>query len=208
MASEKQKRRLVGVMYRPMCKILILIGIATILLALVTVWQYRSSTTRTATTTGNITAVNKVSGIGRDEEGHNGQKCRINYRVSVAGHNYTDALGYRGDPTTAKCKLQVGQPIAINYDPHHPANNAYQVDEELSDHQTFQQTVSSTAGIAIVGLISLFIGIFGLHVANDEYSRAHEAAVRVRNVAGQTKEKAKAKAAKVVKRKSNDNNKD
>lgn len=160
-----RQRRIVSAMYQPLCKILILIGIATILLAIVIVWQYRSSTRRTATTTGTITEVDKVSGIGRDMDGDDAQKCRIGYTVEIDGRIYTDVLGYRGDPTVDKCDLTVGQTIDISYDPSHPANNSYLVDDESSDHGTFNEAVASATGIALVGLIPLIIGMMGLHLA-------------------------------------------
>lgn len=160
-----RQRRIVSAMYQPLCKILILIGIATILLAIVIVWQYRSSTRRTTTTTGTITEVDKVSGIGRDMDGGDAQKCRIGYTVEIDGKTYTDVLGYRGDPTVDKCDLTVGQTIDISYDPSHPANNSYLVDDELSDHGTFNEAVASATGIALVGLVPLIIGMMGLHLA-------------------------------------------
>ena len=160
-----KRRRIVGAMYQPLCKILILIGVATILLAVVTVWQYRSSTRRTATTTGTITEVDKVSGIGLDMDGSSVQKCRIGYTVEIDGKSYTDVLGYRGDPTVDKCNLVVGQLIEINYDPSHPSNNAYRVDDQLSDHDTLDETVASAASIGAVGLVPLIIGMIGLHLS-------------------------------------------
>ena len=151
-----RQRRIVSAMYQPLCKILILIGIATILLAVVIVWQYRSSTRRTATTTGTITEVDKVSGIGRDMDGDDAQKCRIGYTVEIDGKTYTDV---------DKCDLTVGQTIDISYDPSHPANNSYLVDDESSDHGTFNEAVASATGIALVGLVPLIIGMMGLHLA-------------------------------------------
>lgn len=62
--TAKQKQ-IISSMYRPLCRIFILIGIATLLLAVVVIWQYRSSTQRTAKTTGVITEIDKVNGIGR-----------------------------------------------------------------------------------------------------------------------------------------------
>lgn len=162
--TAKQKQ-IISSMYRPLCRIFILIGIATLLLAVVVIWQYRSSTQRTAKTTGVITEIDKVNGIGRDEPGDNAQKCRIGYKVTIDGNEYTDVLGYRGDPTTDKCQLFVGQVVEINYDPSHPSNNAYVVDDETSDHGTLDQTISSATGIAVVGLIPLAIGIVGLRIA-------------------------------------------
>ena len=123
-----RQRRIVSAMYQPLCKILILIGIATILLAIVIVW------------------LDKVSGIGRDMDGDDAQKCRIGYTVEIDGKTYTDVLGYRGDPTVDKCDLTVGQTIDISYDPSHPANNSYLVDDESSDHGTFNEAVASATG--------------------------------------------------------------
>ena len=160
-----RQRRIVSAMYQPVCKILILIGVATILLAIVIVWQYRSSTRRTSVTTGTITEVDKVSGVGHDLEGNDAQKCRIGYTVDIDGKSYTDVLGYRGDPTTDKCNLSIGQTIEINYDPSHPANNAYAIDDELSDHGTLDETIASATSIGLVGLVPLIIGMMGLHLA-------------------------------------------
>lgn len=160
-----RQRRIVSAMYQPVCKILILIGVATILLAIVIVWQYRSSTRRTSVTTGTITEVDKVSGVGHDLEGNDAQKCRIGYTVDIDGKSYTDVLGYRGDPTTDKCNLSIGQTIEINYDPSHPANNAYAIDDELSDHDTLDETITSATSIGLVGLVPLIIGMMGLHLA-------------------------------------------
>ena len=165
-AGQLRRQRIVGSMYRPLCKILILIGIATILLAIVVVWQYRASVKRTSTTIGQVTEVDKVNGVGNDEHGDNAQKCRIGYRVSIDGVDYTDVLGHRGDPTVDKCNLSVGETIQIKYDPQHPANNAYLVDDETSDHQTVGETIGSAVTIAIVGLVPLIIGMLGLFVAN------------------------------------------
>lgn len=202
--TNRQRRRLVGVMYRPMCKILILIGVATLLLSLVTVWQYRSATRRTSSTDGTITAITKVSGVGKDERGIDNQKCRLSYKLTVDGQEYTDALGYRGNPTTDKCKLSISDTIPVKYDANHPANNSYAVDDQLSDHATFDDTLKSTIGMAIVGLIPLAIGIFGLHIANNEYSRARDAARKAKSAAHHGKDKAvnktKAIKAKVVKK--------
>lgn len=161
-----RQRRIVSSMYRPLCRIFILIGIATLLLAMVVVWQYRSSTKRTATTTGTITEVDKVSGVGQDEHGDSIQKCRIGYTVKIDGHDYTDVLGYRGDPTVSKCSLSVGQTIEVKYDPQHPSNNSYSIDDAQSDHGTLDQAISSAIGIGIVGLIPLVIGVLGLRIAN------------------------------------------
>lgn len=161
----RRQRRIIGSMYRPLCKILILIGIATILLAVVTIWQYRSSTTRTSRANGTIDRIDKISGIGRDEEGHNAQKCRISYTVNIDGVTYTDTLGYRGDPTTDKCNLSVGDTIEISYDPSHPANNAYAVDDDLSDRKTQSEALGSAGLISLVGIVPIVIGFMGLNIA-------------------------------------------
>ena len=98
-------------------------------------------------------------------DGDDAQKCRIGYTVEIDGKTYTDVLGYRGDPTVDKCDLTVGQTIDISYDPSHPANNSYLVDDESSDHGTFNEAVASATGIALVGLVPLIIGMMGLHLA-------------------------------------------
>ena len=189
--TAKQKQ-IISSMYRPLCRIFILIGIATLLLAVVVVWQYRSSTQRTAQAVGTVTEIDKVNGIGRDESGDNAQKCRIGYKVTIDGNEYTDVLGYRGDPTTDKCQLSVGQVIDINYDPSHPSNNAYTVDDETSDHGTLDQTISSAAGIAVVGLIPLAIGIVGLRIAKSRQEDTFDE--EISNDTSSTKSKSNSKS--------------
>lgn len=169
---EHRQRQMLGAMFRPACKILVLIAIATLLLAVVTIWQYQASTRRNSSTTGVVTEVNKVSGVGKDADGTSAQKCRIGYKFTVGGNEYTDALGYRGDPSTSKCQLKPGQKVAINYDSNHPANNAFQVDDQNSNHGTFKQTASSAGSIAALGLIIMAVGAAGLHIANRHQRQA------------------------------------
>lgn len=158
-------RKILGVLFRPFCQILVLIGVATILLSIVTIWQYRSYRQRTNQINGQITTVNKVSGIGNDETGNSSQKCRVGYKFTFNGNEYTDVLGYHGNPTTAKCNLRPGQAITINYEANHPANNAYAIDDQLSDHGTLKQTISSASGIAVVGTVPIIIGCLGIRLA-------------------------------------------
>lgn len=159
-------RRIIGAAYRPLCKILILIGMATIGLAMAIAWQYNSSTKRTKFATGTITEVNRVSGIGKDSDGDSTQKCRIHYVANINGDEYTDRLGYRGEPTTDKCDLTIGSSIDISYDPAHPLNNAYLVDDQTSNHGTLKDTVISSLTITAVGAIPLVVGIIGLRMDN------------------------------------------
>ncbi|MDO4271651.1 MAG: DUF3592 domain-containing protein [Candidatus Saccharibacteria bacterium] len=173
-AKSNRQRRMVGAMFRPMCKILILIGVATLLLAVATLWQYQASTRRTAKTTGEITDVRKVGGIGRDENGNDNQKCRIKYKFVVNDVTYTDSLGYRGNPTAAKCQLKRGDTIDIQYDTSHPANSAYQVDEDNSNHGTLGQTIESASSIAFVGVIPIVIGIVGLRLAREHRTKTNK----------------------------------
>lgn len=163
-----KQRRIIGAMYRPLCKILILIGVATMMLAVVIAWQFNSSSKRTALTTGTITEVNRVNGISRTKTDE-GQKCRIHYKINVNGHEYSDTLGYRGDPTAEKCSLDINEQIQVTYDPDHPANNAYQADDLASDGSSFGEAVSSVATIMIVGIIPLVLGIMGLNIANKRH---------------------------------------
>ena len=159
-------RRIIGAAYRPLCKIFILIGIATIGLAMAIAWQYNSSTKRTELATGTITEINRVSGVGKDSDGGSTQKCRIHYVANINGDEYTDRLGYRGEPTTDKCNLTIGSTIDISYDPAHPLNNAYLVDDQTSDHGTLKNTVISSLTITAVGAIPLVVGIIGLQIDN------------------------------------------
>ena len=123
--THSTSRRLIGIMFRPACQILILIGLATLLLSVVTIWQYQASTRRTKETNARVISVNKITGIGDDERGRNNQACQVDYRFRIKGDEYTAILGYRGEPTTDKCRLHSGQSVKIKYDPNHPANNAY-----------------------------------------------------------------------------------
>ena len=163
-----KQRRIIGAMYRPLCKILILIGVATMMLAVVIAWQFNSSSKRTELTTGTITEVNRVNGISRTKTDE-GQKCRIHYKINVNGYEYSDTLGYRGDPTAEKCSLNVDEQIQVTYDPDHPANNAYQADDLASDGSSFGEAVSSVVTIMIVGIIPLVLGIMGLNIAHKRH---------------------------------------
>lgn len=161
----QRQRRMIGATFRPFCQILVLIGVATLMLALVTIWQYRASTRRSASITGVVTEVNKVSGVGRDSDGAEAQKCRIGYKFTIDNVEYTDVLGYRGNPTADKCHLAVGQSIDIKYDTSHPANNSYRLDDSHTDHETPGQTAVSAGGIGLVGIGTMAVGLVGLAVA-------------------------------------------
>ena len=86
--------------------------------------------------------------------------------ANINGDEYTDRLGYRGEPTTDKCDLTIGSSIDISYDPAHPLNNAYLVDDQTSNHGTLKDTVISSLTITAVGAIPLVVGIIGLRMDN------------------------------------------
>lgn len=163
-------RHLIGVLYKPFCKILILVGVATLMLSVTVIWQYQQMTKRKNGYTASVTDVIKINTAGADERGQAVQKCHIHYTFNWNRVQYTDVLGYRGNPTTEKCAMKAGQIIGINFDQNHPSNNAYKLDDAESSHDTFSKTASSAISIAVVGLIPLIVGILGLHSTK----RAHE----------------------------------
>lgn len=163
-------RRLIGIMFRPACQILILIGLATLLLSIVTIWQYQASTRRTKETTARVISVNKITGIGNDERGRNNQACQVDYRFRIKGDEYTAILGYRGEPTTDKCHLHNGQSVKIKYDPNHPANNAYLPDHQNSGKKTLRQTIFASGSIAATGIVPIIIGMVGLRIAKHRHT--------------------------------------
>ena len=157
-------------MFRPACQILILIGLATLLLSVVTIWQYQASTRRTKETNARIISVNKITGIGDDERGRNNQACQVDYRFRIKGDEYTAILGYRGEPTTDKCRLHSGQSVKIKYDPNHPANNAYLPDHQNSGKKTLRQTIFASGSIAATGIVPIIIGMVGLRIAKHRHT--------------------------------------
>ena len=157
-------------MFRPACQILILIGLATLLLSVVTIWQYQASTRRTKETNARVISVNKITGIGDDERGRNNQACQVDYRFRIKGDEYTAILGYRGEPTTDKCRLHSGQSVKIKYDPNHPANNAYLPDHQNSGKKTLRQTIFASGSIAATGIIPIIIGVVGLRIAKHRHT--------------------------------------
>lgn len=161
------RERLIGVMFQPICKILVLIGIATILLAVATLWQYRASTVRTETTVATIIEVNKVIGAGKDSNGEDIQKCRIGYRFAIDGNEYTEALGYYGEPNSDKCQLSVNDTIEVKYEPSHPANNAYAADDTEEAHGTLNDALIDAGSIAVIGIIPIVLGLVGLRMAKE-----------------------------------------
>lgn len=163
-------RRLIGIMFRPACQILILIGLATLLLSVVTIWQYQASTRRTKETNARVISVNKITGIGDDERGRNNQACQVDYRFRIKGDEYTAILGYRGEPTTDKCRLHSGQSVKIKYDPNHPANNAYLPDHQNSGKKTLRQTIFASGSIAATGIVPIIIGMVGLRIAKHRHT--------------------------------------
>jgi len=157
-------------MFRPACQILILIGLATLLLSVVTIWQYQASTRRTKETNARVISVNKITGIGNDERGRNNQACQVDYRFRIKGDEYTAILGYRGEPTTDKCRLHSGQSVKIKYDPNHPANNAYLPDHQNSGKKTLRQTIFASGSIAATGIVPIIIGMVGLRIAKHRHT--------------------------------------
>ena len=157
-------------MFRPACQILILIGLATLLLSVVTIWQYQASTRRTKETNARVISVNKITGIGDDERGRNNQACQVDYRFRIKGDEYTAILGYRGEPTTDKCRLHSGQSVKIKYDPNHPANNAYLPDHRNSGKKTLRQTIFASGSIAATGIVPIIIGMVGLRIAKHRHT--------------------------------------
>lgn len=168
--THSTSRRLIGIMFRPACQILILIGLATLLLSVVTIWQYQASTRRTKETNARIISVNKITGIGDDERGRNNQACQVDYRFRIKGDEYTAILGYRGEPTTDKCRLHSGQLVKIKYDPNHPANNAYLPDHQNSGKKTLRQTIFASGSIAATGIVPIIIGMIGLRIAKHRHT--------------------------------------
>lgn len=168
--THSTSRRLIGIMFRPACQILILIGLATLLLSVVTIWQYQASTRRTKETNARVISVNKITGIGDDERGRNNQACQVDYRFRIKGDEYTAILGYRGEPTTDKCRLHSGQSVKIKYDPNHPANNAYLPDHQNSGKKTLRQTIFASGSIAATGIIPIIIGVVGLRIAKHRHT--------------------------------------
>ena len=166
--EHNRKVKILGSLYKPACKILILFGVAILLMAGVVIWQHNASTKRTERTTGKVTEVNKVSGIGRDEKGNSAQKCQIRYEINVDGQVYTSVMGYHGEPTPDKCQLAVGSSIEVDYDHRRPANNSYHQDTIESKHQTLSDVLQSAIGIGIVGIIPIVIGILGLAAARHD----------------------------------------
>ena len=157
-------------MFRPACQILILIGLATLLLSVVTIWQYQASTRRTKETTARVISINKITGIGDDERGRNNQACQVDYRFRIKGDEYTAILGYRGEPTTDKCRLHNGQSVKVKYDPNHPANNAYLSDHQNSGKKTLRQTIFASGSIAAIGIVPIIIGMVGLRIAKHRHT--------------------------------------
>lgn len=157
-------------MFRPACQILILIGLATLLLSVVTIWQYQASTRRTKETNARVISVNKITGIGNDERGRNNQACQVDYRFRIKGDEYTAILGYRGEPTTDKCRLHNGQSVKVKYDPNHPANNAYLPDHQNSGKKTLRQTIFASGSIAATGIVPIIIGVVGLRIAKHRHT--------------------------------------
>ena len=168
--THSTSRRLIGIMFRPACQILILIGLATLLLSVVTIWQYQASTRRTKETSARVISVNKITGIGNDERGRNNQACQVDYRFRIKGDEYTAILGYRGEPTTDKCRLHSGQSVKIKYDPNHPANNAYLPDHQNSGKKTLRQTIFASGSIAATGIVPIIIGMVGLRIAKHRHT--------------------------------------
>ena len=168
--THSTSRRLIGIMFRPACQILILIGLATLLLSVVTIWQYQASTRRTKETNARVISVNKITGIGDDERGRNNQACQVDYRFRIKGDEYTAILGYRGEPTTDKCRLHSGQSVKIKYDPNHPANNAYLPDHQNSGKKTLRQTIFASGSIATTGIVPIIIGMVGLRIAKHRHT--------------------------------------
>ena len=168
--THSTSRRLIGIMFRPACQILILIGLATLLLSVVTIWQYQASTRRTKETHARVISVNKITGIGDDERGRNNQACQVDYRFRIKGDEYTAILGYRGEPTTDKCRLHSGQSVKIKYDPNHPANNAYLPDHQNSGKKTLRQTIFASGSIAATGIVPIIIGMVGLRIAKHRHT--------------------------------------
>lgn len=168
--THSTSRRLIGIMFRPACQILILIGLATLLLSVVTIWQYQASTRRTKETNARVISVNKITGIGDDERGRNNQACQVDYRFRIKGDEYTAILGYRGEPTTDKCRLHSGQSVKIKYDPNHPANNAYLPDHQNSGKKTLRQTIFASGSIAATGIVPIIIGMVGLRIAKHRHT--------------------------------------
>ena len=168
--THSTSRRLIGIMFRPACQILILIGLATLLLSVVTIWQYQASTRRTKETNARVISVNKITGIGDDERGRNNQACQVDYRFRIKGDEYTAILGYRGEPTTDKCRLHSGQSVKIKYDPNHPANNAYLPDHQNSGKKTLRQTIFASGSIAATGIVPIIIGVVGLRIAKHRHT--------------------------------------
>ena len=168
--THSTSRRLIGIMFRPACQILILIGLATLLLSVVTIWQYQASTRRTKETNARVISVNKITGIGDDERGRNNQTCQVDYRFRIKGDEYTAILGYRGEPTTDKCRLHDGQSVKIKYDPNHPANNAYLPDHQNSGKKTLRQTIFASGSIAATGIVPIIIGVVGLRIAKHRHT--------------------------------------
>ena len=168
--THSTSRRLIGIMFRPACQILILIGLATLLLSVVTIWQYQASTRRTKETNARVINVNKITGIGDDERGRNNQACQVDYRFRIKGDEYTAILGYRGEPTTDKCRLHSGQSVKIKYDPNHPANNAYLPDHQNSGKKTLRQTIFASGSIAATGIVPIIIGMVGLRIAKHRHT--------------------------------------
>ncbi|GEM_PF-6645914 len=163
--AHQEKAKILGQLYKPTCRVLILIGIATLLLACTSIWQHYSLTRRTMQTDGKVTRVSKVSGVGKNEKGQDNQKCQINYEITVDGRTYTDAMGYHGTPTIEKCQLSAGQIIKVEYDKHRPSNSSYHDDTVTSRHRTLSDVLQSAIGTAVVGIIPIIIGVLGLKVA-------------------------------------------
>ena len=168
--THSTSRRLIGIMFRPACQILILIGLATLLLSVGTIWQYQASTRRTKETNARVISVNKITGIGDDERGRNNQACQVDYRFRIKGDEYTAILGYRGEPTTDKCRLHNGQSVKVKYDPNHPANNAYLPDHQNSGKKTLRQTIFASGSIAATGIVPIIIGVVGLRIAKHRHT--------------------------------------
>lgn len=169
---QTRRQRAIGTLYKPICKILILIGIAAVLLSIATIWQYQGLKRRTARTAATVSKISKINAIGTNNDD---QKCNIDYSFTLDGVEYTNVANFNGgNPTADKCHLPVGSSININYQPGHPANNAYQIDDETSTHATYSKTVGAVISILLVGLIPLLLGIAGLYIAKNKPGKLHD----------------------------------
>ena len=172
-SHQTRRQRAIGTLYKPICKILILIGIAAVLLSIATIWQYQGLKKRTSRTTATVSKISKINAIGANND--DDQKCNINYNFTLDGVEYTSVANFNGgNPTADKCHLAVGSQISVNYQSGHPANNAYRIDDETSTHSTYSKTVGAVISILLVGLIPLLLGITGLYIAKNRPSKSRD----------------------------------